>query len=176
MEKSEQIIELAKAISLFQTKMEKIDKTASNPFYKSKYASLSSILEAVQIPMAESNLVFSQHPDNGKLVTIIIHTETGQYLQSEYDIHPVKVDPQGIGSAITYAKRYALTAILGLNVDEADSDGNDQIGKEDWKHPAIAEIKTLPELEKYWNEKTDLQKDKIFSNEVAKRKSQLEKK
>lgn len=65
MEKSEIIVELAKALSLFQTKMEKIDKTASNPFYKSKYASLSSILEAIQIPLAESGLVFSQHPDKG---------------------------------------------------------------------------------------------------------------
>lgn len=175
MEKSEQIIELAKALSLFQTKMDKIDKTEVNPFYKSRYAGLPSILEAIQIPMSESGLVFSQHPDKGELTTILIHAETGQYMMSSYEIHPVKVDPQGIGSAITYAKRYALTAILGLNVDEADNDGNEQLGKENWKYPAIAEIKTLPELEKYWNEKTDMQKDKIFNNEVAKRKAQLEK-
>jgi hypothetical protein len=132
--------------------MEKIDKTASNPFFKSKYASLSSILEAIQIPLAESGLVFSQHPDKGELTTILIHTETGQYMMSSYDIHPVKVDPQGIGSAITYAKRYALCAILGLNVDEVDTDGNDQQTKYDWKFPAIAEIKSIVDLEKYWNE------------------------
>jgi hypothetical protein len=153
--------------------MEKIDKTASNPFFKSKYASLSSILEAIQIPLAESGLVFSQHPDKGELTTILIHTETGQYMMSSYDIHPVKVDPQGIGSAITYAKRYALCAILGLNVDEVDTDGNDQQTKYDWKFPAIAEIKSIVDLEKYWNEHKDLQKDKVFANEVAKRKSQL---
>jgi hypothetical protein len=173
MEKSEIIVELAKALSLFQTKMEKIDKTASNPFFKSKYASLSSILEAIQIPLAESGLVFSQHPDKGELTTILIHTESGQYMMSSYDIHPVKVDPQGIGSAITYAKRYALCAILGLNVDEVDTDGNDQQSKYEWKFPAIAEIKSLSDLEKYWNEHPLDQKDKIFQNEVAKRKGQL---
>lgn len=174
MEKSENIIELAKGLSLFQTKMEKIDKTANNPFYKSKYASLASILEAIQIPLAESGLVFSQHPDKGELTTILIHTETGQYMMSSYDIHPVKNDPQGIGSAITYAKRYALTAILGLNVDEADTDGNEHKDeKSDWKFPAIGKIKSLTELEKYWNEHKDLQEDKVFKNEVAKRKSQL---
>lgn len=173
MEKSEIIVELAKALSLFQTKMEKIDKTASNPFFKSKYASLSSILEAIQIPLAESGLVFSQHPDKGELTTILIHTESGQYMMSSYDIHPVKVDPQGIGSAITYAKRYALCAILGLNVDEVDTDANDQQSKYDWRFPAIAEIKSLADLEKYWNEHPLDQKDKIFANEVAKRKGQL---
>lgn len=176
MEKSQSIINLAKGLSLFQTKMETIDKTANNPFYKSKYANLSNILTAIQIPLAESGLVFSQHPDNGKLITILIHAETGEYMSSEYEIHPVKVDPQGIGSAITYAKRYALTAILGLNVDEVDSDGNEQIGKENWKYPAIGEIKNISDLEKYWNDHKDLQKDKIFANEVAKRKGELDKK
>jgi len=176
MEKSNEIIELAKALSLFQTKMDKIDKTEVNPFYKSRYAGLPSILEAIQIPMAESGLVFSQHPDKGELTTILIHTESGQYMMSSYEIHPVKVDPQGIGSAITYAKRYALTAILGLNVDEADNDGNEQVGKEDWKYPAIAEIKTIEDLKKYWTDNSELHKVKIFENEVAKRKAQLEKK
>lgn len=156
--------------------MDKIEKTSENPFYKSKYADLSNILSAIQIPLVESGLVFSQHPNNGKLETIVVHIETGQYMLSNYDISPAKQDPQGIGSAITYARRYALSSILGLNIGDADIDGNDQIkeaSKENWKYPLIGGIKTMTALEGYWNDNPELQKDKVFQNEVAKRKGQL---
>lgn len=123
MEKSQSVKEIGKALSLFQTKMEKIKKDSLNPFFGKKYASLSTILESIQLPLAECNLIFSQIPDGDCLTTILIHHESGEYLQACYAIHPAKVDPQGIGSAITYARRYALSAILGLNVDE-DDDGN----------------------------------------------------
>ena len=76
MERSETFIELFKSLSLFQIKMDKIEKTSENPFYKSKYADLSNILSAIQIPLVESGLVFSQHPNNGKLETIVVHIET----------------------------------------------------------------------------------------------------
>lgn len=123
MEKSATLKEIGKALSLFQTKMEKIKKDSTNPFFNKKYASLSTILENIQIPLAECELAFSQLPDGDCLTTILIHCPTGEFLQSCYNIHAAKVDPQGIGSAITYARRYALTAILGLNVDD-DDDGN----------------------------------------------------
>lgn len=123
MEKSAEIKEIAKALSLFQLKCDKIKKDANNPFFKSKYATLSNILDVIQLPLQECGLTFSQMPDNDNLTTILIHVESGQYFQSEYCIHAAKVDPQGIGSAITYARRYALSAILGLNVDD-DDDAN----------------------------------------------------
>ena len=125
MEKSQSISKLAMALIAFQIKADKIGKDSSNPFFKSKYASLSNIQESIQIPLAECGLAYSQLPDgeNG-LTTILIHAESGEYLQSTYDMIPVKNDPQGRGSAITYQKRYALTAILGLNIDDDDDDGN----------------------------------------------------
>jgi hypothetical protein len=58
--------------------------------------------------------------DDG-LLTMLIHAESGEYIQSDYKLHPVKNDPQAIGSAISYARRYALTAILSLNVDDDDA-------------------------------------------------------
>lgn len=124
MEKSLSISNLAKALIVFQIKADKIGKDSTNPFFKSKYASLSHIQQAIQIPLCEAGLAYSQLPDgeNG-LTTILIHAESGEYLQSTYDMSPVKNDPQGRGSAITYQKRYALTAILGLNIDE-DDDAN----------------------------------------------------
>lgn len=124
MEKSKEIKDLAKALSIFSQKVGKIKKEATNPFFKSKYATLSNILDVIEIPLFESGLAISQIPtDNNTLTTILMHTDSGQYIQGAYAMNPVKNDPQGIGSAITYARRYALGAILGLNIDE-DDDGN----------------------------------------------------
>lgn len=123
MEKSESIKSIGTSLTMFHIKMEKIKKDATNPFYHSKYATLSNILEAIRFPLSESGLSFSQFPDGDCLCTILIHNESGEFIQSCYNIHPTKKDPQSIGSAITYARRYALSAILGINVDE-DDDGN----------------------------------------------------
>lgn len=124
MQKSESIQNLAKALCLFHVKVEKIKKDAANPFFKSKYASLSNILDSINLPLSESGLTFSQLPtgENG-LTTILLHAESGEFILSEYTMKPVKDDPQGRGSVISYQRRYALAAILGLNIDE-DDDGN----------------------------------------------------
>lgn len=124
MQKSESIKNLALALLAFQLKADKIGKDAKNPFFKSKYASLSHILESIQIPLAESGLAFCQFPTNENgLTTILIHAESGEYMMADYSMRPTKDDPQGRGSSITYQRRYALTSILGLNIDE-DDDGN----------------------------------------------------
>jgi hypothetical protein len=123
MQKSNQVSSLAKSMILFQVKVESIKKDAKNPFFKSSYASLSNILDAIKEPLIESGLSILQFPtgDYG-LTTILLH-ESGEYLKSEYTMRPVKDDPQGRGSAITYARRYALASVLCLNIDE-DDDGN----------------------------------------------------
>jgi hypothetical protein len=123
METSESIKELATALCKFQGAVEKIRKTEENPFFKSKYADLSSILDAIREPMAENGLSFVQCPTGeDELMTMLMHT-SGEWIKSSYTMKPVKNDPQGRGSAITYQRRYALSAILGLNIDE-DDDGN----------------------------------------------------
>lgn len=125
MEKSETITSLAKALIDFQGRVNKISKDAKNPFFKSNYASLSNIQDAISKPLSESGLAYSQMPSgvNG-LCTILIHAESGEYLMDSF-IMPVSKqnDPQAVGSAITYAKRYALAGVLGLNIDD-DDDGN----------------------------------------------------
>lgn len=124
MEKSQSIKSIAKALITFHVKVDKIGKDASNPFFKSKYASLSNILDAINDPLNESGLSFTQFPtgDNG-LTTVLMHADSGEFIQADYTMKPVKDDPQGKGSVITYQRRYALAAILGLNIDE-DDDGN----------------------------------------------------
>lgn len=129
METSQSITNIAKALLVFQGKVDKIKKDSTNPFFKSKYASLSTIQDEIQLPLAEAGLCYSQHPEiGGHLTTLVIHAESGEFFKSVFDLNPIKSDPQSLGSAITYGKRYALVAILGLNIDD-DDDGNHASGK-----------------------------------------------
>jgi hypothetical protein len=122
--KSESISNLAKALTTFQIKVGSIKKDSINPFFKSKYASLTTIIEHITIPLSESGLCYTQFPDESGLTTVLMHSESGEYIQATYQMPIAKVnDPQAVGSAITYARRYALGAILGLAIDE-DDDAN----------------------------------------------------
>lgn len=142
MNKSESIKELAKALLDFQSKGIKVGKEASNPFFKSKYASLANILDRISAPLAESGLSFSQMPDGKSLTTILVHAESGEWIESTYEMPIGKPnDPQAVGSAITYARRYAIGAILGLNIDD-DDDGNKAAEKPvlTTEHPNYMEV------------------------------------
>lgn len=123
MNKSESIKDLATALVKFQGMMKPIAKDASNPFFKSKYASLSAIIEDTKEPLVKCGLSYAQFPDEQDgLTTVLMHT-SGEWLAATYNISPVDRKPQSLGSAITYARRYALQSVLGLQVD--DDDGNE---------------------------------------------------
>jgi hypothetical protein len=119
--------EIAQALLKAQAEFPLVKKEDSNPFFKSKYAGLPTVLEAVLPILIKNGIVLSQSPiTNGDRIgvrTFLIHTESGEFLDSEFTMALSKNDPQGAGSAITYARRYAIISILGLNVDE-DDDGN----------------------------------------------------
>ncbi len=115
--------EIATALFKFQQEVGKVTKDATNPFFHNKYATLSSVLEAVKKPLEKANLVVVQSPSISTLYTKIIHTESGEFVDGHYSLLPVKNDPQSMGSAITYARRYALVSMLCLDVDD-DDDGN----------------------------------------------------
>jgi hypothetical protein len=128
-EKSQTIIELSKALLSFQNDMDVIVKDQTNPFFKGQYATLANILASIKEPLQKNSLVFTQLPTESGLVTLLIHTISGEYIQSTYPMPVTKGDgSQALGSAITYARRYALGAILGLNIDK-DDDGNSADGK-----------------------------------------------
>ena len=136
--KSESIKNLAKALAVFNDKVSKVNKDAINPFFKSNYASLPNVLDIIKEPLKEAGLVFSQIPvGTDGLITIIIHTESGEYMEGTYNMKPIKETPQERGSTITYQKRQSLTAMLGLNVDD-DDDGNNGTFGSDKKAPAPA--------------------------------------
>jgi ERF superfamily len=123
MEKSPTISELSKALVNFQKEMNPVSFDATNPFFKSKYVTLSALVSESKDLLAKNGLVVSQLiEDEGSVTTILLHT-SGEYLSSKLSLKPVKDDPQGHGSAITYARRYAYASILGI-VSDSDDDGN----------------------------------------------------
>lgn len=122
-EKSSSIKNLAMALSEFQGSVDAISKDSSNPFFKSKYASLENIVTSIRPILKENGLAVSQLPvGDNQLTTMLMH-RTGEYLCSTVRMTPKDNTPQGQGSAITYMRRYALSAVLGIVTDE-DDDGN----------------------------------------------------
>jgi hypothetical protein len=123
MPKSQSTKEITKALITFQVKVDTIRKDANNPFFKSSYASLANILDSIKEPLIECGLAITQFPygENG-LMTILMH-ESGEWIGFEYQMRPAKDDPQGRGSCLTYMRRYSISSVLCLNIDE-DDDGN----------------------------------------------------
>ncbi|MBB5167168.1 ERF family protein [Mycobacterium sp. AZCC_0083] len=126
---------LAAALVAAQAEFGAVAKDTANPFFKSKYADLPAVKAEAQPVLAKHGLAVIQEPGyvliEGKphdtLATTVLH-ESGQSRTSKMILRPVKNDPQAQGSAITYAKRYAFMAILGLVADE-DDDGNAASGR-----------------------------------------------
>lgn len=130
---SEDIKELAKALSIAQGEMKHASKDASNPFFKSKYAALPDIIDASRPFLSKQGLSVVQLTDFDEknepfLVTQLSHS-SGQWLRSWYPVNPVKRDPQGFGSAFTYARRYAYSCITGVVATDEDDDGEKAQGR-----------------------------------------------
>jgi hypothetical protein len=126
MNKSDSIKELAAALVKAQAKIEGATKDKTNPHFKSKYADLSSVVEAIKKPATDNGLTWTQvmhDADNAaKVETIILHN-SGEWLSCGAISVPVsKPDAQGFGSALTYARRYSLSAAFGVAPE--DDDGN----------------------------------------------------
>ena len=126
---SENITDLAKALLNVQRAVQPIVKDAENPFTKSWYASLNSVMDACRDALIENGIWLCQYPvpveqpNSLGLVTKLTHAESGQW-QSSLAVVPLpKADPQGMGSAMTYARRYALTAMLGMVTEDDDGEG-----------------------------------------------------
>ncbi len=120
------IDQLAAAFVAFQADLKPVDKSANNPFFKSKYAPLPEVMKAVQPLLAKHSLAVAQFPTHlegqSALRTILLH-ESGQSIEDTTPLLLVKDDPQAQGSAMTYARRYGVMAVLGMVADE-DDDGN----------------------------------------------------
>lgn len=124
MNRSETITEIAKALAKFQSEVSDPNRTKENAFLKSKYVTLDSLLQAVRPVLANNGLSFLQVPFTGadvvSVTTMLLH-ESGEWLESDpFTLPLMKKDPQGVGSVVTYARRYSLSSILGVAWDEDD--------------------------------------------------------
>ena len=132
MKKSESISELAKALAAFQAEVKQPEKNAANPFFKSNYVNLESVVKTVNTYGPKNGLSFTQWPstnEQGKpgVATLLLHN-SGEWI--EFDPVYMKSDKdtaQGAGSVVSYLKRYALSAVYGITSDE-DDDGNNATG------------------------------------------------
>lgn len=125
---SETIINLSKALVETQKELKQPLKDAKNPFFKSEYVPLENVAEAITESATKHGLAFSQYATttetgNVSVGTIVFH-ESGEFIEfPPLILKPENTKPQSIGSAITYAKRYSLSAVFGITSDK-DDDGN----------------------------------------------------
>lgn len=168
---SPDIAELAKALAGAQGSIGNAIKDSANPFFKSSYSSLASVREACQEHLSKFGIAVIQSPtfiDGAQYLCTTLAHSSGQWMRGFYPINPVKNDPQGVGSAITYARRYALAAMTGVAPE--DDDGNAASGKKEgvgapgnqrtankaidqWVNTKIAEIneaEDMDALQKVW--------------------------
>jgi len=126
MNKSDTIGELARALIEVQKVLEGAKKDAINPFFKAKYADLSSVWDACRKPLGENGLAVTQTLDFTDGAGVVVETtllhSSGEWISGRLCVTPVKNDPQGIGSAITYARRYSLAAIVGICPEDDDAE------------------------------------------------------
>jgi hypothetical protein len=121
MNTSEQLNEIAAALTKAQASMKNAALNKVNPHFKSKYADLAGIRDTVVPALTANGIAVVQTLAQGLVLTRLIHT-SGQWIESACPI-PTAPDMQKMGSAITYARRYSLSAICGISADE-DDDGN----------------------------------------------------
>ena len=163
MQKSESISNIAQALSEFQAEVENPHNTAVNPFFKSKYAPLNDILNGVRPILSKHGLSIVQSPasvdgENISITTTLLHS-SGEWIETEpFTVRAEKVTAQGAGSAITYIRRYSLSAVLGIS-SEDDDDGNHAEKPQEKKQANKKEepkIMTKENWSKFWVGTRDL--------------------
>lgn len=128
MNRSETIASLAAALSRAQAAIQPALKDATNPAFRSHYATLESVVEACRDSLARNDLAVLQFPcdheaaDRVALRTMLLH-KSGEFVEETVSTRITKCDPQGVGSALTYLRRYSLASIVGVTTTE-DDDGN----------------------------------------------------
>lgn len=136
MKTSESVKEISGALSKAQARMKGAEKDADNPYFGSSYATLASVWDACREAITSNGLSVVQGTEGDgdlvKVVTRLMHT-SGEWIESEISVRPMKmkvdkndpekhITPQSVGSALTYARRYALAAMVGVAPE--DDDGN----------------------------------------------------
>lgn len=126
MKHSETIGKLAEALSKAQAKLRGAEKDGRNPHFKSDFATLESVWNSVRDALSENGLSVVQPlgmnaDGNPTLTTMLMHS-SGEWISGERALHASRIDPQSIGSALSYARRYDLCAMVGQTQSDDDSE------------------------------------------------------
>lgn len=123
---SDSVKVIAAALLTVQKDLEAVTKSANNPYFKSKYADLNSILDVIKEPLNKAGITILQFPDTTFPDTLGLTTRfqhsSGEFMEAMTTIPLSKSDPQAFGAAVTYARRYALQAIIGLQAVDDDAE------------------------------------------------------
>ena len=174
--RSDEINEIVKALVKVQAEIKNPKKEANNPFFKSKYSTLDSVIETYKELCSKNDLVVMENPvskvtESGKSligVEILLMHSSGQFINFDpYLLSPVKNDPQGVGSSITYARRYTLSSVFNI-ASEDDDDGNSASGNQAPKKEKMASNDQLGLL----NNKTQ-ELSQLYNMDVNELKSKL---
>jgi hypothetical protein len=123
MKTSESVKLISTDLVLAQDQIKHATKDAVNPHFRNNYATLESVIDATKAALLENNIATLQGMNaEGSALTTRLQHVSGEFFESEMKLVLSKQDMQGLGSAITYARRYALAAIL--NISQQDDDGN----------------------------------------------------
>lgn len=125
-QKSDSVAALAAALSAAQGEMENATKNSTNPHFRSKYADLAEIINTIRPVLAKHGLAIVQFPGFHDGIATVVTTLThasGEWMSGTSAAPVVKQDPQGVGSALTYLRRYSLAAVCGLAQEDDDGNG-----------------------------------------------------
>ena len=180
MKTSDSIKQIAEALVSAQKEIKFAVKDSTNPHYKSKYANINSVIDAVKKPLNDNGIAILQSlspSDDGKLhlTTRLIHS-SGEWIEDTAVCPIQKQDPQGLGSAVSYIRRYSLSALLSVYAD--DDDGQSAALNASDYLQKISHSQTLEELQANYNfvmgeVKNDRTLSKLVIEAKDKRKAEL---
>lgn len=178
MKLSEKFDEILPALHKARSQFVKVKKDRQNTHLKNKYATLDSVLDAITPALTENKLMIMQDGERiestMRVETTVIHI-SGQWAKFYFDIPIVKNDPQGVGSAFTYGRRYALAAAFGLS--QADDDAQIAVkSAQDWKRDldrceSVDDLQSV--LRDAWKS-SDKANQVIIKEHYEKRKAEIE--
>lgn len=178
MKLSEKFDEILPALHKARSQFVKVKKDRQNTHLKNKYATLDSVLDAITPALTENKLMIMQDGERiestMRVETTVIHI-SGQWSKFYFDIPIVKNDPQGVGSAFTYGRRYALAAAFGLS--QADDDAQIAVkSAQDWKRD-LDKCESVDDLQSVLRDawkSSDKANQVIIKEHYEKRKAEIE--
>ena len=172
---------LAGALSKAQGEIHGAIKDSTNPFFKSSYADLAAVIEASREQLSKYGLAVIQTnelSDSGVVVVTTLVHESGEWIRGKLKMNPVKNDPQGVGSCITYARRYARAAAIGIA--QVDDDGNaatrkevKQVEPDPDALASLSECDSIEALQEHWKALTAEQRKSIGKQRLENFKKRL---